>query len=80
VPDPPASDVSGTRGRTHTRARAGVGFARERGARALEADSIASRNVIVEELHVGTVATFAGAGLNEIGRPTPRRVVMRIDL
>ena len=33
---------------------------------------------IAEELHVGTVATFAAAGLTEVGRPTTRRAVMRI--
>jgi hypothetical protein len=36
-------------------------------------------NAIAEELHVGTVATFAAAGLAEIGRPTSRRAVMRVD-
>jgi hypothetical protein len=25
------------------------------------------------------VATFAAAGLREVGRPTPRRAVLRID-
>ena len=35
---------------------------------------------IAEEMHVGTVATFSAAGLTEIGRPTLRRAVMRIDL
>jgi hypothetical protein len=34
---------------------------------------------ITEELHVGTVDTFSAAGFIEIGRPTLRRVVMRID-
>ena len=37
-------------------------------------------NAIDEELHVGTVGIFAEAGLAEIGRPTLRRAVMRIDL
>ena len=36
-------------------------------------------NAIDEELHVGTVGIFANAGLVEIGRPTLRRAVMRID-
>jgi hypothetical protein len=31
------------------------------------------------ELHVGTVRTFADAGLAVVGRPTLRRAVMRID-
>jgi len=33
---------------------------------------------IAEELHVGTVATFAAAGLTEVSRPTARWAVMRI--
>src|SRR5690606_29214018 len=43
-------------------ARAAVDFARERGARAIEGYPITTKNVISEELHVGTVAMFAGAG------------------
>ncbi|MCA1570392.1 MAG: GNAT family N-acetyltransferase, partial [Chloroflexi bacterium] len=31
------------------------------------------------ELHVGTRSIFAAAGFDEVRRPTPRRVVMRID-
>ena len=54
-------------------------FARERGARALEAYPITTTDVILEELNVGTVAVFAAAGLTEVSRPTLRRVVMRID-
>jgi hypothetical protein len=38
-----------------------------------------TKNAIVEELHVGTEATFADAGFTEVSRPTIRRVVMRID-
>ena len=60
-------------------ARAAVDFARRRGARALEAYPITTTQVLAEELHVGTVATFAAAGLVEVSRPTLRRVVMRID-
>jgi GNAT superfamily N-acetyltransferase len=67
------------RGVSRALARAAVGFARERGARALEAYPMTTKNVIAEELHVGTEATFADAGLIEVSRPTPRRVVMRID-
>jgi len=58
---------------------AAVDFARERGARALEAYPITTTDVITEELHVGTVPTFAAAGLAIVSRPSPRRVVMRID-
>ena len=54
-------------------------FARARGARALEGYPITIKQVISEELHVGTEGVFAGAGLTEVCRPTPRRVVMRID-
>jgi GNAT superfamily N-acetyltransferase len=60
-------------------ARAAVDFARERGARALEAYPITTKDVIAEELHVGTEDVFAGAGLAEVCRPTLRRVVMRVD-
>jgi len=67
------------RGVSRTLAQSAVTFARERGARALEAYPITTTQVIEEELHVGTIATFAAAGLVEVSRPTPRRVVMRID-
>lgn len=60
-------------------ARAAVEHARARGARALEAYPMVTTAAIEEELHVGTVTTFADAGLREVGRPTKRRVVMRID-
>jgi GNAT superfamily N-acetyltransferase len=60
-------------------ARAAVEFARERGARAVEAYPMVSKDVIVEELHVGTLGMFAAAGLTEVSRPTLRRVVMRLD-
>ena len=67
------------RGVSRALARAAVDFARERGARALEAYPITTKNVIAEELHVGTNSTFADAGFTEVSRPTRRRVVMRID-
>jgi GNAT superfamily N-acetyltransferase len=67
------------RGVSRALARAAVNFAREQGARAVEAYPITTKKVILEELHVGTEGVFAGAGLAEIGRPTPRRVVMRVD-
>ena len=60
-------------------ARAGVDFARRSGARALEAYPMTTTNAIDEELHVGTVSIFAEAGFREIGRPTLRRAVMRIE-
>ena len=67
------------RGVSRALARAAVDFARERGARALEGYPITTKNVILEELHVGTEGMFAAAGLTEVSRPTLRRVVMRID-
>ena len=69
-----------TRGVSRTLARAAVDFARERGARAIEGYPITTKNVILEELHVGTQGVFADAGFAEVSHPTPRRVVMRVDL
>lgn len=68
------------RGVTRALVAAAVPFARGRGARALEGYPIVTTEVIEEELHVGTVATFDAAGFQMVSRPTPRRVVMRIDL
>jgi GNAT superfamily N-acetyltransferase len=67
------------RGVSRALARAAVDFARERGARALEGYPMITKDVIAEELHVGTEGVFAAAGLTVVSRPTPRRVVMRID-
>jgi GNAT superfamily N-acetyltransferase len=67
------------RGVSRQLARAAVDFARERGARALEGYPMTTTDAIAEELHVGTRATFAAAGLTEVSAPTQRRVVMRID-
>ena len=67
------------RGISRALARAAVGFARERGARALEAYPMTTKNAIAEELHVGTEGVFADAGFLAVNRPTVRRVVMRID-
>ena len=36
--------------------------------------------MIAEELHVGTLAAFEAAGFTVVSRPTPRRVVVRLDL
>lgn len=60
-------------------AMAAVAFARERGARAVEAYPITTTSVIDEELHVGTVPTFEAAGLTEVSHPTKRRKVLRVD-
>jgi GNAT superfamily N-acetyltransferase len=67
------------RGVSRALASAAVDFARERGARAIEGYPITTKEVIQEELHVGTVSVFADAGFAEVSHPTPRRVVMRID-
>jgi GNAT superfamily N-acetyltransferase len=67
------------RGVSGALARAAVAFARERGARALEAYPMTTRDALTEEMHVGTLGVFAAAGLTEVSRPTVRRAVMRID-
>jgi GNAT superfamily N-acetyltransferase len=66
-------------GVSHELARAAVEFARDRGARALEGYPMTSTNAILEELHVGTEAAFAAAGLVAVSRPTVRRAVMRVE-
>jgi len=67
------------RGVSRALARAAVEFAHEHGARAIEGYPIITKNVISEELHVGTKDVLADAGFTEVSRPTLRRVVMRID-
>jgi GNAT superfamily N-acetyltransferase len=67
------------RGVSRALARAAVDFARERGARALEAYPMTTTDALLEELHVGTRSVFADAGLTEVSRPSVRRVVMRVD-
>jgi GNAT superfamily N-acetyltransferase len=67
------------RGISRALARAAVDFARAHGARAVEGYPLTTTNVVLDELHVGTEGTFAAAGFAEVSRPSPRRVVMRID-
>ena len=68
------------RGVSRALARAAVAFARERGASAIEGYPMTTtKNVISDELHVGTEGVFADAGFTEVSRPTLRRVVMRVD-
>jgi GNAT superfamily N-acetyltransferase len=67
------------RGVSRALARAAVAFARRRGARAIEAYPITTKDVIAEEVHVGTPRVFADAGFLEVSRPTARRLVMRLD-
>jgi GNAT superfamily N-acetyltransferase len=70
------------RGITYALAAATVDFARERGARALEAYPMITtpgEEITWGELYVGTPQVFASAGFVEVSHPSPRRVVMRID-
>lgn len=71
------------RGLTYPLARATVDFARQRGARALEAYPMITqpgKEITWGEVHVGARQVFEEAGFEEVSRPTARRVVMRIDL
>ena len=70
------------RGIGYALARAAGEFARERGARALEAYPMLTKpgdDITWGELHMGTQSMFAAAGFSEVAHPTPRRMVMRID-
>ena len=70
------------RGVSRALARAAVDFARERGARAVEGYPMLTepgQEITWGELHVGSRSIFAAAGFAEVGRPTRRRLVMRID-
>src|ERR671911_1078659 len=61
---------------------AAVGFARDRGARALEGYPMAeepAQGWLLSELHVGSRNIFADAGFTEVSHPSVRRFVMRID-
>jgi GNAT superfamily N-acetyltransferase len=71
------------RGLMYGLARATIDFARERGARALEAYPLITEPGKVltwGELFVGARQVFQDAGFTQVTHPTPRRVVMRIDL
>ena len=67
------------RGVSRALACAAVDFARRHGACAIEGYPMTTKNVIPEELHVGTEGVFADAGFTEVSRTTLRRVVMRVD-
>lgn len=61
---------------------AAVEHARERGARALEGYPMIThpgQEITWGETHVGTRSMFNALGFDEVGHPTKRRVVMRID-
>lgn len=70
------------RGLMYHLAAASVGFARERGARALEGYPMVTqpgKEVTWGELNVGARQAFEEAGFAQVSHPTLRRVVMRID-
>ncbi|MGW3413078.1 N-acetyltransferase family protein [Streptomyces sp. NPDC000888] len=70
------------RGITYGLARATIAFARDRGARALEAYTMITqpgKEITWGELHVGSRDVFADAGFTQVSKPSPRRVVMRVD-
>jgi hypothetical protein len=70
------------RGVSAALAAATVDFARLRGARALEGYAMETepgKEITWGELHVGSRSVFEAAGFREVSKPTPRRVVMRID-
>jgi GNAT superfamily N-acetyltransferase len=63
-------------------ARAAVAFARDRGARALEAYPIITEpgvDIPWGEAHVGALDVLLEAGFVEIAHPTKRRYIVRID-
>ena len=69
-------------GISYALARAAVDFARERGARALEGYPMITQpgqEITWDEMHVGHPSIFTAAGFAEVGRPTKRRAVMRVD-
>jgi GNAT superfamily N-acetyltransferase len=70
------------RGLMYHLAAATVGFARDCGARALEAYPMITQpgqKIIWGEEYVGVRQVFADAGFAEVSHPTPRRVVMRME-
>lgn len=69
------------RGIAYELARGAVDFARERGARALEAYPMRrdAGQITWDEIHVGAESIFAAAGMTEVSRPGKRRAVLRVD-
>jgi GNAT superfamily N-acetyltransferase len=62
--------------------RAAADHARAHGATAVEGYPMTATGAAdpsAEELYVGTRSAFEAAGFTEVSRPTPRRVVMRLD-
>jgi GNAT superfamily N-acetyltransferase len=71
------------RGLMYVLARATIDAARAGGARALEAYPMTVRpgqEITWGEAHVGVRPVFEEAGFAEVTHPTPRRVVVRIDV
>lgn len=69
-------------GCTYALAQAAVDFARQRGARALEAYSMITRpgeTITWGELHVGSTNIFEEAGFQRVSQPSKRRIILRID-
>lgn len=70
------------RGLTYPLARATIDYARERGARALEAYPMLTqpgKEITWGEAHVGTGQVFQDAGFEEVSHPSVRRLVMRTE-
>lgn len=70
------------RGLMYPLAAATVEYAREHGARALEAYPMITepgKEITWGEVHVGARQVFEDAGFEQITHPTKRRVVMRVD-
>jgi GNAT superfamily N-acetyltransferase len=70
------------RGISYALAAATVEFARNHGARALEAYPMhtkAGNEITWGELYVGAHQVFAAAGFTDVSHPSPRRAVMRVD-
>lgn len=70
------------RGLTYDLAAATIGYARDRGARALEAYpmvTVPGRTITWGELHVGPRQAFEDAGFTEVSQPSLRRRVLRIE-
>jgi GNAT superfamily N-acetyltransferase len=70
-------------GVSYALARAAVGFAKAGGAQALEGYPMLTRpgeDIAWGELGVGARSIFDAAGFREVSHPSPRRVVMRVEL
>lgn len=71
------------RGLTYLLVDAAAQHAREQGARAVEGYAMVAppgKEVTWGEMNVGARQVFEDAGFSPVGRPTVRRVVMRLDL